>query len=87
MINDPEALDNRRRVEEDHEDALEDENDEDEEYDMPPALIGQPSSPKRIATPAASSSPIRLEIPSELQGITRKMDSMKIGNRRIDVNV
>ncbi|RFU76634.1 het-s domain-containing [Trichoderma arundinaceum] len=87
MLNDPEELDHTQRVEGDCEEVLEDNEGEDEEYDMPPALVGQPSSPKRIATPVTSSSPIRLEVPSELQGITRKMDSMKIGNRRIDVNV
>ncbi|KAH6606995.1 het-s domain-containing [Trichoderma cornu-damae] len=87
MLNDPEELERARRANEDCEDGLEDEGGEDEEYDMPPALVGQPSNPKRIATPVPSSSPIRLEVPPELQGITRKMDNMKIGNRRIDVNV
>ncbi|KAL7791580.1 hypothetical protein V8C37DRAFT_142471 [Trichoderma ceciliae] len=84
MLNDPEERDHTRRLDQD---GLEEEDEEDGEYDMPPALVDQPSSPKRIATPVTSSSPIRLEVPSELQGITRKMDSMKIVNRRIDVNV
>ncbi|UKZ76955.1 hypothetical protein TrVFT333_004671 [Trichoderma virens FT-333] len=86
MLHDPEELDHTRRLAEDHEDALGEEGEEEEEYDMPPALVGQPSSPKRIATPVTSSSPIILEV-SELPGITRQMDSMKIGNRRVDVNV
>lgn len=89
MLHDPEELDNTRRLAEDDDEALEEENEEEEEeeeYDMPPALVGQPSSPKRIATPVTSSSPIILEV-AELPGITRQMDGMKIGNRRVDCNV
>ncbi|KAL6867150.1 hypothetical protein J3F83DRAFT_715407 [Trichoderma novae-zelandiae] len=80
-----EELDDIRRVED--VDALEEEEEveEDEEDDMPPALVGEPSSPKRIATPATSSSPIILEV-AEMPGLTRKMESMKVGTRRIDVN-
>ncbi|KAL9485374.1 hypothetical protein ACSS6W_004163 [Trichoderma asperelloides] len=87
MLNVPVKHGSLQREEDDREDAFDEEYEEDEEYDMPPALVGQPSSPKRIASPAASSSPIRLEVTPELQSITRKMDSIKIGNRRIDVNV
>ncbi|QYS98015.1 hypothetical protein H0G86_005215 [Trichoderma simmonsii] len=89
MLHDPEELNNTRRLAEDDDETLEEENEEEEEeeeYDMPPALVGQPSSPKRIATPVTSSSPIILEV-AELPGITRQMDGMKIGNRRVDCNV
>lgn len=88
MLN-TEELDSTRRVEED--DALEEEGEEEEgeeeeeEYDMPPVLVGEPSSPKRIPTPATSSSPIILDV-AEMPGLTRKMESMKVGTRRIDVN-
>jgi hypothetical protein len=87
MISDPEQHGSLQREEEDGEEAFDEDNDEDEDEELPPLLVGQPSSPKRIASPTASSSPIRLEVPSKMDSITRKMDSIKIGNRRVDVNV
>ncbi|KAL7943328.1 hypothetical protein V8C42DRAFT_328762 [Trichoderma barbatum] len=89
MLHDPEEHDNARRLAEDDEDPLgeeEEEEGEEEEYDMPPVLVSRPSSPRRIKTPVTSSSPIIMEV-SEMPGITRQMDGMNIGNRRVDVNV